>query len=209
MDNEHDNGTSRIWGWPLYQLSDNIANGRDEVHHVTQHLLEQGVVDTLLVVQIPHTYVNQPLQKVGEVVLLTSECIVHHDDNIVGEHTMMDRNNPITLHDTIILCCRGFHKDCSCNCLHTGHRPVCTFVKSSNASLAPSCLFPHDWPYDLELQDQLKPVRDKIAHMCIGTEQRENIDENEQARCWCVDNISFVNQHCFWQLFTLPSRVEA
>ena len=114
MDNEHDNGTSRIWGWPLYQLSDNITNGRDEVHCMTQHLLEQGIVDTPLVIQIPHMYVNQPLQEIGEVLILTNKHMHHvHHDNIAGEHTMMDRNDPITLHNTIILCCKGFHKDCS------------------------------------------------------------------------------------------------
>ena len=199
VDNECDNGMSRICGWPLYQLSDNITSGRDEVHHMTQNLLEQGIIATPLVIQIPHTYVNQPLQNVGEVVILTNKCMHHaRHDNIVGEHTMMDRNNPITPHDTIILCCRGFHKDCFCNCLHTGHQPLHTFVKSSNALLAPNHLFLHDCPYDHEPQDQLKPVQDKITHTCIGTEQHENIDENEQA-CWCVDNVSFVNQHCFWQ----------
>ena len=145
------------------------------------HVFHPVVIDTPLVIQIPHTYVNQPLQNVGEVVILTNKCMHHaHHDNIVGEHTMMDRNNPITLHDTIILCCRGFHKDCSCNCLHTGHRPLHMFVKSSNALLAPNHLFLHDWPYDHEPQDQLKPVQDKITHTCIGTEQRENIDENER-----------------------------
>ena len=147
MDNEHNNCMSRIWGWTLYQLSDNMAS-RDEVHRTTQHLLEQGVIDTPLVIQILHTYVNQLLQKVGEVVLLTSERIVHQDDNIAGEHTMMDRNDPVSLHDIITLCCRGFHKDCSCNCLHTGYRPLHTFVKSTNASLAPNRLFLHDWPYE-------------------------------------------------------------
>ena len=66
-------------GHCIYQPSDNItANGRDQIHRTTQHLLEQGVVDTPLVIQIPHTYVNRPLQKVGEVVvLLTIEYIVH------------------------------------------------------------------------------------------------------------------------------------
>ena len=58
-----------IWGWPLYQLrdtdDDNCNNNNDDgykkIHNFTHTVINNGSVETPLVVQIPHAYSSMPL----------------------------------------------------------------------------------------------------------------------------------------------------
>ena len=78
---------------------------------------------------------------------------------------MVDNDNAITINDTLMFCCRGLYKTCTCNCKELGFKAVRTFKKSTDLSLTPNHLFLHSWLYAHQPHDQLKAIFNKIEKL--------------------------------------------
>ena len=102
-----------------------------------------------------------------------------------------------------------------CNCKELGFKAVPTFKKSTDPLLTPNHLFVHSsWLYAHQPHDQLKEISDKITksqgpndtsnNASIGKD--DNKEDDDDDHCWCADNVSFINQNCFWQRFLLPNH---
>ena len=187
-------------GWPLYQLRD-TDNDDEEIHNFTCTIINDGSVETPLVVQIPCAYCSMPLQKVATVVLAPpppNNWLQPED----GVHTMVDNDDTITINDTLMFCCRGLYKPCTCNCKELGFKAVHTFKKSTDPSLTPNHLFLRSWPYAHQPHDQLKAISNKITKTQgpNNTSNNASIGKGDD-HCWCADNVSFIHQIAFGKDF--------
>ena len=134
----------------------------EEIHDFTHTVIDDGSVETPLVVQIPCAYSSIPIRKIATVVLAPLNNWLQQED---GVHNMVDNDDTIMINDTLMFCCRGLYKLCTCNCKELGFKAVRTFKKSTNPSLTPNHLFLHSWPYAHQPPDQLKAISDKIAKL--------------------------------------------
>ena len=80
-------------------------------------------------------------------------------------YTLVDNDDTITINDTLMFCCRGLYKPCTCSCKELGFKAVRMFKKSTNPSLTPNHLYLHSWPYAHQPHDQLKAIFDKITKL--------------------------------------------